>query len=66
MMAWEAMIPKLHDQVMAPLVEVEGNMVAAFRRRVEVSENFIQSTFPVTVVPIDVGRVGGGVVVVDW
>ncbi|CAM9859806.1 unnamed protein product, partial [Scytosiphon promiscuus] len=35
MMRWEDMIPQLQHQVMAPLKEVEGNILGKFRRRVE-------------------------------
>ncbi|CAN0466657.1 unnamed protein product, partial [Ectocarpus sp. 12 AP-2014] len=34
-MRWGAMVPRLHDQVMAPLIEVEQNMHASLRRKVE-------------------------------
>lgn len=37
MMPWKDMLPHLHNQVTAPLEEVERNIVGVFRRRVEVS-----------------------------
>ena len=35
---WESMMPRLQEQVVAPLMEAEDNAVALFKRRAEVGE----------------------------
>lgn len=42
MMPWKDMVPHLHDQVTAPLEEVERNIMGSFRRRVEVRRDALR------------------------